>query len=75
VLRRIDAVASRRGISRNRFVIQACEQAVAGDAGQWPKGFFEPGLSVDDQELLNQAAAEMEDAVMRSRRSRGVPAL
>jgi len=75
VLRRIDAVAGRRGISRNRFVIQACEQAVAGDAGQWPEGFFELGLSAEDRELLSQAAVEMEEAVRRSRANRGAPLL
>ncbi len=75
VLRRVDAVAQRRGISRNRFVIQACEQAVAGDAGQWPDGFFEPGLSADDQELLEQAVTEMEEAVQRNRANRGAPLL
>ena len=71
MLRRIDATARRRGISRNRFVIQACEQAVAGDAGQWPDGFFEPLPSPDDQALLNEAAAEMDEAVRRSRANRG----
>lgn len=75
VLRRVDAVAHRRGISRNRFVIQACEQAVAGDAGQWPEGFFELSLSPDDQVLLNQAATEMEAAMMSSRANRGAPLL
>jgi hypothetical protein len=75
VLRRVDAVAQRRGISRNRFVIQACEQAVAGDAGQWPEGFFELALATDDQDLLNQAVTEMEAAVMRSRSNRGAPLL
>ena len=75
VLRRVDAVAHRRGISRNRFVIQACEQAVAGDSGQWPEGFFELELSPDDQALLNRAAAELEEAVARSRSNRGAPLL
>jgi len=75
VLQRIDATAHRRGISRNRFVIQACEQAVAGDSGQWPDGFFEPGLSPDDQALLNEAAAEMDEAVRRNRANRGAPLL
>jgi hypothetical protein len=73
VLRRIDAVARRRGISRNRFVIQACEQAVAGDSGQWPEGFFEPKLSADDQALLNQASIELDQAISRNRTNRGAP--
>jgi hypothetical protein len=56
-------------------VIQACEQAVAGDAGQWPDGFFELGLSADDLELLDQAVTEMEEAVKRNRANRGAPLL
>jgi len=75
VLRRVDAVAHRRGISRNRFVIQACEQAVAGDSGQWPEQFFELELSPSDQMLLNQATVELEEAVARSRSNRGAPLL
>jgi len=73
VLRQVDAVAHRRGISRNRFVIQACEQAVAGDSGQWPEDFFELNLSPDDQALLNQASAELEEAISRNRANRGAP--
>jgi len=75
VLQRIDAVARRRGISRNRFVIQACEQAVAGDAGQWPEGFFDLDLSAGEKRLLDQAVTEMEEAVRRSRANRGAPLL
>ena len=48
---------------------------MAGDSGQWPDGFFEPGLSPDDQALLNEAAAEMDEAVRRNRANRGAPLL
>jgi hypothetical protein len=75
VLQRIDLVARRRGISRNKFVIQACEQAVAGDSGQWPESFFDLELSPDDQALLNEAAVEMDEAIQRSRANRGAPLL
>jgi hypothetical protein len=75
VLQRIDLVAHRRGISRNKFVIQACEQAVAGDSGQWPEGFFDLELSAADQALLNEAAAEMDEAIRQSRANRGAPLL
>jgi hypothetical protein len=75
VLRRVDAVAHRRGISRNRFVIQACEQAVAGDSGQWPERFFELEMSPGDQALLDQATVELEEAVAGSRANRGAPLL
>jgi len=56
-------------------VIQACEQAVAGDSGQWPEQFFELELSPSDQMLLNQATFELEEAVARSRSNRGAPLL
>jgi uncharacterized protein (DUF1778 family) len=75
VLRRIDAVARRHGISRNRFVIQACEQAVASDLGEWPDGFFELRLSDDDQALLSEAASELEQIILRNRANRGAPLL
>jgi predicted transcriptional regulator len=74
-LRRIDAVARQRRISRNRFVIQACEKAVASDAGEWPDGFFEQQISAADQALLTQAVKEMETAIARRRTSGGVPLL
>jgi uncharacterized protein (DUF1778 family) len=75
ILQRIDTVARRQGISRNKFVIQACELAVAGDSGQWPEGFFELELSADDRELLNEAATELNDAVLRNRANRGASLL
>ena len=75
VLERIDKVAHSRNISRNRFVVQACQQAVASDAGQWPEGFFDLKLSSDDQALLNEASAELEQAILRHRSNRGAPLL
>jgi hypothetical protein len=71
-LDRIDVVAHRRGISRNKFVIQACEAAVASDSGQWPEGFFELELGADNRHLLNEAGMELEEAVLRRRSNRGV---
>lgn len=75
ILKNIDAVAGRRGISRNRFVIQACERAVSEDAGEWPEGFFSLELGSADAALLGEAADEMEQAVLANRRSRGAPRL
>jgi predicted transcriptional regulator len=75
VLERIDGVAKRRGISRNRFVIQACEQAVSHDAGEWPDGYFSHGLNSKDVAMLDEATAEMERAMLSNRRNRGAPLL
>jgi uncharacterized protein (DUF1778 family) len=71
VLKRVDAAAQRRGISRNRFVVQACEQAAARDSGRWPEGFFELKLSSDDRALLEEASRELEQVVLRNRANRG----
>jgi len=75
ILRSIDVVAERRGISRNRFVIQACEQAVSDDAGEWPDGFFSLELDSDEASLLGEAAEELEQAVLANRTNRGAPLL
>ncbi|MBN1837360.1 MAG: hypothetical protein JW820_16010 [Spirochaetales bacterium] len=75
LLQKMDAAARRRGISRNRFVVEACEEAVAADAGQWPEDLFELGLSGEDQALLEQASAELERAVLENRRNRGASLL
>jgi len=75
ILARIDAVARRCQISRNRFVIQACESAVARDAGEWPEGFFRLELSEDDAELLRQAGQELERSVLANRTNRGASLL
>jgi hypothetical protein len=74
-LKKIDAVARRRGISRNRFVIEACQQAVAEDAGEWPAGFFELDLSDEDLELMRTTGRKLENDVIRNRRNRGAPLL
>ena len=71
LLQRIDAVSRRRGISRNRFVIKACEEALTSDAGQWPEDLFDPDLSAEERTLLEEASVELEQAVLGSRRNRG----
>lgn len=72
-LLRVDAVARRRGISRNRFVIEACEKEASSDAGSWSKGFFEHDVPSADRIGLSEAVNEMEAAIMQNRSSRGAP--
>lgn len=74
-LERLDAVAKRRGISRNRLVIEACERAVSEDAGKWPAGFFETELGEEDLAVLRRSGREMEQHITESRRNRGAPIL
>jgi len=66
----MDQIVKKKGVSRNRFIVQACEQALDNDAGQWPEDFFEPDLSKEQLELLREGVAEMEEAIINIRRNR-----
>jgi hypothetical protein len=70
LLSKMDQIVREKGISRNRFIVQACEQAVVNDAGEWPEDFFESDLSGGDLRLLREGVAEMEEAIIRMRKSR-----
>jgi predicted transcriptional regulator len=70
LLTKIDQVVNEIGISRNRFIIQACEEALRNNAGQWPQDFFEPELSQADLRLLKEGVAEMEVAITKMRKNR-----
>ena len=71
VLARIDQVAQRRGISRNRFVVQACSASVADDDGEWPDGFFRLDLPPESTTELEAGVREMERSILDNRRDRG----
>ena len=75
LLERIDEVAARKGLSRNRFISEACRRALEEDAGSWPEGFFEPPFSDEDWNLLRDATRELEQAVAANRRNRGATLL
>ena len=75
ILREIDRLAEKRNISRNKLVIEACKAELARDAGEWPERFFFPRVSREEQNLLREATAEMENAVYEHRRNRGTPLL
>lgn len=72
---RLDRLAAERGTSRNRIILQACEDLLTGERGQWPEGYFERTLSKDDLEVLQEAGQEMEAAIYAARRDRPVRAL
>lgn len=74
LLERVDRVAQRRGISRNRLVLDALADELARDAGEWPEDFFKPPAS-DALRVLTEATGELEAAVTASRRNRGAPLL
>jgi predicted transcriptional regulator len=70
LLSRIDEIVKEKGISRNRFIVEACEQAFDNDAGQWPEGFFDEEHNKIDLKLLKEGVKEMEKAILRLRRNR-----
>lgn len=75
LLERVDAIARRRGVSRNKFVVGACQEAVTRDAGAWPPGFFAPALTADELALLRAAGAGLEQSALSARRNRGAAPL
>ena len=70
LLAKIDKIVKEQSISRNRFIINACEEALKNNAGQWPQDFFESDLSAANLRLLKEGVAEMEDAIMKMRKNR-----
>jgi hypothetical protein len=71
----IDRAARARGQSRNRFVLQACREALARKGGDWPRDFFAPPANPEDERLLAEAGKELETVVLAHRRNRGAAAL
>jgi predicted transcriptional regulator len=63
LLAKIDKIVKEQSISRNRFIIKACEEALKNSVGQWPQDFFESDLSAANLRLLKEGVAEMEDAI------------
>ncbi|MDE0448956.1 MAG: hypothetical protein OXH96_20010 [Spirochaetaceae bacterium] len=75
LLEQIDTVARRQGVSRNRFVMRACQDSLAKDAGEWPEQFFHLDLDQEELAALREAGHEMEQGIRAVRRSRGAPLL
>lgn len=75
LLSEIDRAARVRGQSRNRFVVEACRDALARKSGEWPKGFFDPLDDPQDATMLAEASRDLETAVLARRRNRGAVAL
>ena len=71
LLLRLDQVAKEKGISRNRFIIQACQRALDNNAGKWPENFFKTELNENDLKLLREGISEMEKAIIGMRKNRG----
>lgn len=74
IVEKLDRLAAEWGTSRNRVILQACEQLLAGERHHWPAGFFDP-VDPDRLALLQSAGREMEAAIYAARRDRPVPPL
>ena len=70
LLNKIDQIVNEIGISRNKFIIKACEDALQRSAGRWPSDFFEPDLDASNMKLLKEGVSEMEAAIMQMRKNR-----
>lgn len=70
LLSKIDQAVKEQNISRNRFIIKACEQALNNFAGHWPDAFFDFERNKQDTKLLQEAVSEMERAIVSQRKSR-----
>lgn len=78
LLEALDRMAARRGVSRNRVIVESCRSAVA----LWPGGkkperkisneefFSDRHLSRADLRLLRRGHQQFDRALARSRRSR-----
>ena len=75
LLSKINRVVKEKDISRNRFIIQACEEALNNIAGEWPEGFFDTDLSEEDFKILSEGVLEMEKAIIDKRKNRKDTAL
>jgi metal-responsive CopG/Arc/MetJ family transcriptional regulator len=75
LLSKIDQIIKEKSISRNRFIVEACEQALNNSIGQWPEGFFESELNGDNLILLREGVSEMEEAIISMRKNRRDAAL
>jgi metal-responsive CopG/Arc/MetJ family transcriptional regulator len=70
LLEELDRSAAERGISRNRLIVEACQQVVRA-RHQWPEGFFSNArFATDELAELQGGADEFAAAIRRARRSR-----
>lgn len=75
IVEQLDRLAAEQGTSRNRIILEACEELLAQRRGDWPAGFFESDLGPEELSELRSGGAEMEAAILQSRRERPVPPL
>ena len=75
LLEELDRMASERGVSRNRLIVESCRHAV-GARKYWPDGFFSNArFSSGELAEMQGGAAEFAETIARSRRNRRRPPL
>ena len=70
LLSKVDQVVQEEGISRNRFIVEACRQALQEREGEWPIDFFEANIEEQDLHLLREAGEQMEADIIARRKNR-----
>ena len=71
LVQRMDRLADREHLSRNRLIVLACEEFLDRRGGTWPDGFFDPPeMSPEEAMELQSACEEMETAILSARRNR-----
>lgn len=70
LLARLDEMAQRHGVSRNKVILRAVEEFLNSDLGDWPKALFIPyeeseGVLMDDS--VNRIATALHETLQGSR--------
>jgi len=75
LLEDLDHLASERGVSRNRLIVEACHETLR-KLREWPTGFFDDArFCPEDLEDLRASAKGFETNLAASRCNRDVPPL
>jgi predicted transcriptional regulator len=72
LLEQIDRRAKARGISRNRYIVEALSSTLAEET-EWPAGFIEGLRELGESDKLREAVDEMLGEITARRRSRREP--
>ncbi|MES2644013.1 MAG: ribbon-helix-helix protein, CopG family [Myxococcota bacterium] len=67
IVEQLDRLAVERGTSRNRVILQACQELLARNQRDWPRDFFETTLRREELQELRSGGQEMEAAIVAAR--------
>ena len=70
LLSKLDQVVQEEGISRNRFIIEACKRFLQDRQGKWPSDFFDTDMDDTDLRLLREGGKQMETDIFGMRKNR-----